>query len=296
MVTGALVIGEALVDVVDQVAHPGGSPLNVAVGLARLGVPATLHAQIAPDAYGTEIASHLAESGVEITPGTVTAERTSVAEATIAADGSATYRFDITWDPAPASVDGFALVHTGSIGASLEPGAALVERLLVEARPTATIAFDPNVRAALMGDVDAARVRIERLVGLADVVKASDEDLDWLYPGRAPEAVIADWLATGPALVIVTRGGAGADAVAESGALHVDAPVTEVVDTIGAGDSFMAGLLAALADRDLLGAERRDALRAIDTAAVADVVGFAARCAAITVSRAGANPPTRADL
>lgn len=296
MVTGALVIGEALVDVVDRVAHPGGSPMNVAVGLARLGVPATLHSQFAPDAYGTEIASHLDESGVEITSGTVTAERTSLAAVTIAADGSASYRFDITWDPAPASVDGFALVHSGSIGAVLEPGAVLVERMLTEARPTATVSFDPNVRPALIGDPDAARVRIARLVALADVVKASDEDLDWLYPGRVPEAVIADWLAAGPALVVVTRGGAGADAVAASGAVHVDAPDTEVIDTIGAGDSFMAGLLAALGDRDLLGADERDALRAIDAATVAEVVGFAARCAAITVARAGANPPSRADL
>lgn len=296
MANSVLVVGEALVDVVEGIAHPGGSPLNVAVGLARLNVPATLHAQFAADAYGAEIARHLQESDVAITSDTVTAERTSTAVATIAADGAATYGFDITWDPAAVSTTGFDLVHTGSIGAALEPGASRVEKLIGEARATATISYDPNVRPALMGDLEVARARVERFVALADIVKASDEDLAWLYPDRAPGDTIAVWLSAGPALVVVTGGAEGANAVAASGSVHIDAPLTEVVDTIGAGDSFMAGLLAALSDADLLGSARRDALRAIDAATVTEVVGFAAHCAAITVSRAGANPPRRGDL
>ncbi|CAN5323765.1 carbohydrate kinase [soil metagenome] len=293
----AVVIGEALVDVVDGIAIPGGSPLNVAVGLARLGLPTALATRFGDDEYGRLIAEHLAASGVSLTPGSVDSRPTGVAEATIAADGSASYRFAIDWDPAEVVIaDAPALVHTGSIGATLAPGAALVERLLRDHRDAATISYDPNARPQLMGDPADARVVVERLIGLADVVKASDEDVAWLYPDSDVDSVLAGWLAHGPAMVVLTRGGDGADALAASGHVHVDAPATHVADTIGAGDSFMAGLLAALADRDLLGGDRRDALRGIDTATLTDVVSFAARCAAITVSREGANPPSRDEL
>jgi fructokinase len=127
-------------------------------------------------------------------------------------------------------------------------------------------------------------------------VKASDEDLAWLYPGADLAEVQRRWLALGPALVVVTRGGDGADALSAAGRTWVPAPRTEVADTIGAGDSFMAGLLAALSDRGLLGAGRRDALRELAASDVREVVGFAAACAAITVSRPGADPPTRERL
>lgn len=297
-----LVVGEALVDVVrrggDDAVHPGGSPLNVAVGLQRLDVPATLHSSFGADAHGVAIAQHLEASGVTVTPATVHDGPTSVALATIASDGAASYTFSIEWDPAsldlpPGDVD---LVHVGSIGAALEPGATLVERLVTASRPSATISFDPNVRPQLMGSADTSRPRIERLVALADVVKASDEDLAWLYPDADVTEVTDRWLALGPALVVVTRGSDGADAVSAVGRIRVPAPPTGVADTIGAGDSFMAGLLAALSDRDLLGADRREALRELPASAVAQIVEFAARCAAITVSRPGADPPTRDDL
>jgi fructokinase len=297
-----LVVGEALVDVVrrgdDDAVHPGGSPLNVAVGLQRLDVPATLHSSFGADAHGVTIAQHLEASGVTVTPTTVHDGPTSVALATIAPDGAATYTFSIEWDPASLDVApaGVELVHVGSIGAALEPGATLVERLVAQSRPSATISFDPNVRPQLMGSADAARPRIERLVALADVVKASDEDLAWLYPDAAVAEVTDRWLALGPALVVVTHGSDGADALTTSGRIRVLAPPTEVADTIGAGDSFMAGLLAALSDRGLLGADRRDALRELPASDVREVVDFAARCAAITVSRPGADPPTREDL
>jgi fructokinase len=296
-----LVVGEALVDVVRRGAdsvHPGGSPLNVAVGLQRLDVPATLHSSFGVDAYGVAIAQHLEASGVTVTPATIHDRPTSVALATIASDRSATYAFSIEWDPAALEVApaSFAAVHVGSIGAALEPGATLVEGLVTESRLSATISFDPNVRPQLMGSADAARPRIERFVALADVVKASDEDLAWLYPDADSAAVVDHWLALGPALVVVTRGGDGADAMAASGRIQVPAPPTQVADTIGAGDSFMAGLLAALSDRGLLGADRRSALRELSASDLREVVDFAARCAAITVSRPGADPPTRADL
>jgi fructokinase len=295
-----LVIGEALVDVVrnagERVVHPGGSPLNVAVGLARLGLPTTLHTSVGDDDHGRLIEAHLAASGVITTSAPAPGSTTSVAEASIAPDGAASYRFDIEWRPAAVGASNFEAVHTGSIGAALEPGATLVEGVLAGARERSTVSFDPNVRPQLMGDVQLARPRVERLVALADVVKASDEDLAWLYPELSPDEVLARWIELGPAFVVVTRGGAGATAVAASGAVQVAAPPTTVSDTIGAGDSFMSGLLAALADRDLLGAANRPRLRAIDGATLEAVVAFAARCAAITVSRPGADPPTRADV
>lgn len=297
-----LVVGEALVDVVrrgdDAAVHPGGSPLNIAVGLQRLDLPTTLHSSFGADSHGVAIAGHLEASRVSITPGTIDDRPTSVALATIGADGAASYTFSVVWDPAPLDVTAgaFDALHVGSIGASLEPGAALVERLLADLRPSTTISFDPNVRPQLMGAADAARPRVERIIALADVVKASDEDIAWLYPDATVAEVMASWLALGPALVVITRGGDGAEALSASGPVHVPASATRVVDTIGAGDSFMSGLLAALSDRGLLGADRRSALRELSASDLTDVVGFAARCAAITVSRPGADPPTRADL
>ena len=141
--TAALVIGEALVDVVVHpggaapTAHPGGSPANVAVGLARLGVPTTLHSDYGSDEHGRSIATHLAASGVATTPSTVGDRPTSLATARIAADGAATYEFAVTWDPAPVEARGYAVVHTGSIGAALEPGASTVEEALRGADATA---------------------------------------------------------------------------------------------------------------------------------------------------------------
>ncbi|MEQ1738170.1 MAG: PfkB family carbohydrate kinase, partial [Rhodoglobus sp.] len=160
-------------------------------------------------------------------------------------------------------------------------------------RPTTTISFDPNVRPQLMGDPEDARVRVERLIALADVVKASDEDIAWLYPDSTVAETLERWLALGPALVVATRGAHGADALAASGPMHIPAPPTQVADTIGAGDSFMAGLLAALSDMNLLGGARRRDLHEVHIADVGLITRFAARCAAITVSRPGADPPTR---
>jgi fructokinase len=168
--------------------------------------------------------------------------------------------------------------------------------LVREVQPTATISFDPNIRPQFFASAEAARPRVERLVALADVVKVSDEDLAWLYPDDTVGRIMERWLALGPALVVVTRGSDGADALAASGPVRVPALQTQVADTIGAGDSFMSGLLAGLNDLGLLGGGRRPALRAIESSEVERVVQFAARCAAVTVSRPGADPPWRSEL
>lgn len=298
-----LVIGEALVDVITRPGQPtevlpGGSPLNVAVGLCRLGLPTALLASYGDDAHGALVGGYLADNGVEVVPATVGTDPTSMARVDIGADGAATYRFDLRWNPSaiePAR-PGLLAVHTGSIAAVLEPGATVVASMLTRVRDTATISYDPNVRPQLMGDPVTARRRVLATVAIADVVKASNEDLAWLYPDVDVTTMAREWLALGPSIVAITRGAGGAFALTRAGTVDVPARSTLVVDTVGAGDAFMAGLLAALADRDLLGRERTPQLRDIGLAATTEVIEFATRCAAVVVSRRGADPPTRADL
>lgn len=299
-----LVIGEALVDVVVRAdgsseRHPGGSPANVALGLARLGREADLLTSLGRDADGVLVADHLQDNGVRLVPGSADAAATSVATATIGADGAATYDFALGWDvAADARMRQAPLaVHTGSIAAVLEPGAAAVQRLVRALRFNATVTYDPNARPALMGEPAQARAAIERFVALSDVVKASDEDLAWLAPGEDVDAVARGWAQAGPAFVVVTRGGAGATAFVHDGReVSVAAPRVEVADTVGAGDSFMSGIIDGLWGADLLGGARREALRAISDATLAAVIERCVRIGAITVSRPGANPPTRAEL
>jgi fructokinase len=311
------VIGEALVDEVVQngkepVPHVGGSPMNVAVGLARLGHPVQFLGRFGQDAYGDMVAGHLHANDV-LVPLPADSQPTSVARALLDDDGAASYEFDLDWSlptfgadaGTPGGMPSFmlaatTLLHTGSIATMLAPGAAQVLAAAVEAHPRATISYDPNCRPSIIGDVEYARGQAEKFVRLADVVKASDEDLQWLYPGIDPKESARRWLALGgaegPAVVVVTQGGKGPWAVCAAGEVSCAVPPVQVVDTVGAGDSFMAALLSTLVDRELDGAQRRSELRAMGTAALSEVIGHAARAAAITVSRAGANPPTRAEL
>ncbi|WP_326614421.1 carbohydrate kinase [Streptomyces anulatus] len=296
-----LVVGECVADIVrlpDQAArvHPGGSPANVAYGLARLGHRAVLLTQLGPDGNGRLIREHLASGGVDVRTDGSTAPTPSAA-VTLDGSGQAGYAFDVSWTLAPVAVEPAPVhVHTGSIGAVVEPGSTTVLDIVRAARATATVSYDPNVRPALMGDHAAAVRRVEECVGLSDLVKASDEDLEWLYPGEDPERVAARWLGRGPAVVLVTRGGAGALAVLPGGHITVQAPEVYVVDTVGAGDAFMSGTLHALAAHGLLGPGARDRLHAVDRGTVTDVLRHAVASAAVTVSRAGANPPGADEL
>lgn len=298
----ALVVGEALIDVVQRAddsvdAHPGGSPANVAITLGRLDRPVRLLTWVGDDEYGARIGTWLADSGVELMDGSDGAASTSVATASLAPDGSATYDFDLTWDlPATVATTDAAVVHTGSIAAVLAPGADAVRRVLDAHRATATITYDPNLRPSLMGDPADVREKVGALVEIADVVKVSDEDLAWLFPGRDPLEVASRWRALGPGVVVVTLGGEGAVALCANGTVEVAAPRVEVVDTVGAGDSFMGALIDGLWNAELLGAGRRDALREVSTATLGHVLERCARVAAITVSRAGANPPRAVEL
>lgn len=298
-----LTIGEALVDIVHtadgtEMEYPGGSPMNVAVALGRLGHRSDLLTQIGNDDRGERIARHVADSGVALTPGSIeTGDRTSTAFAAIDANGAAQYTFDLRWDPVPTGLpERPDAVHTSSIASVLSPGCATVEEVLNRYREQSLISYDPNLRPDMIEDLDAARTRIERLIALAHVVKASDEDLSVLYPDRPIEQSLQALLDAGPDLAVITLGGDGCVGAVRAGSLAVTAPEVRTVDTVGAGDTFSAGLLDALDRRDLLGAAARERRRGLDLEDLESILRHAAIAAAITVSRAGANPPWRAEL
>lgn len=304
MTAEVLVIGEALIDIViplegEPSEHVGGSPANVAIGLSRLGHPTRLATHIGTDPRGVRIAALMAAESVGLSGDSITAERTPTAAATLDAAGVATYQFDLDWrlEPERVQLPAGGHVHTGSIAATLSPGGTAVAAIVAAARDRATVSYDPNARPSLMGDPAEARVVIEKLISQSDVVKASDEDAAWLYPGKPVPEVLRDWAALGPALCAITQGGAEA-VVLVAGQVHrLPSLPTTVADTVGAGDSFMAGLISGLLDAGLLGgAPARSRLHAATWDDVLPAVQRALACAAITVSRPGSNPPTRGDL
>ncbi|ALE80844.1 carbohydrate kinase family protein [Pseudonocardia alni] len=310
------VAGEALVDIVPAPAQgywelaPGGSPANVAVGLSRLDVPARMLARLADDLLGRKLRDHLADNGVDLSHSVEADEPSSLAIVELAADGQASYDFRIAgtadwqWtddelagalDEGPAGP--VVAVHSGSLALTTAPGHDALRELLASAVDTATVSYDPNFRPLLMGTPEEILPGVHELLGVADVVKVSEEDLGWLHPGREPGDVVGEWLELGPAVVVVTLGANGVLAGTSSG-LHLVLPgrTVEVVDTVGAGDSFSAALLAGLHRRGLLGATARDDLYRIDRPTLEAVLTEAVAASAITCSRHGANPPTRAEL
>jgi fructokinase len=302
MQRGVLVVGESLVDIVQtQSGHlheyAGGSAANVAVALARLGRPTRLATSFARDPHGELLARHLEAAGVGLAcdPGAV--GRTSTARATIGTAGAAEYTFDIDWRLLPVSAEEDPLVaHTCSLGAVLLPGADDVLALLRRLRDRSTVTYDVNARPAVTGTGPGLVERVERVVAAADVVKASDEDLEALYPDRGYAASATALLDLGPAAVVVTRGSEGALWLDRTGPVEVASRPVVVSDTIGAGDTFGAGLVDGLWERGRLGAEGREDLRGLPRAEVVEVLEHAARAAAVTVSRPGADPPYRHEL
>jgi len=290
--SGVVVLGEALVDVVvrdgqDSVEHVGGSPANVALGLGRRGIDVLLITAIGRDRRGESVARHLEASGVRLAAESFAADRTSVATAHIGPDGSAEYVFDITWRlPATLPSSRPAVIHTGSIAAFLEPGATAVRRYLRDSEGAA-INFDPNIRPALVGSHAEAVATFEETAALATLVKLSDEDAEWLYPRRNVTEVVDGVLTLGPQVAVVTRGGAGSLLATSRFSLEVPSDRVQVVDTIGAGDTYMASLVASVLRN---GAER------ITLESLERMGREAAHAAAITVGRAGADLPWLQEL
>lgn len=301
------VVGESLVDVIvdpcnpaENNAYPGGSPFNVAIGTARLGLQTTLVTQFAKDAYGDLLQGHLASGGVMVINNDI--ERTSTSLATLGPDGAAEYNFSINWQldgtalPVRSAVQASTHLHTGSIATALCPGDQATLALVQAAREHATISYDPNCRPALCHDAAATRRQAELFVAASDVVKASDEDLAWLYPHRSPEESMEAWLKLGPSAVAMTRGASGPMLLSREGRFEIAAEPISVIDTVGAGDSFMSALLAGLAQAGALGAHARPRLQSMALTEWHHLMAYANRAAAITCSRAGANPPSSTEI
>lgn len=298
----ALVVGESLVDIVNTpegtvTEVPGGSAANVAVALARLGRPVRFATSFGDDERGTAVRRHLDEAGVELATDPYAVDRTSTAKATIGTGGAAAYEFDLDWrlndvtaGPAPR------VVHTGSLGAVLAPGADDVVALLEALRERSVVSYDVNARPAITGTGPEVIDRVEKVAGLADLVKASDEDLSELYPQLDLLQAARRLLSLGPAAVVVTRGDRGAVWVSKDDTVEVESVPVEVADTIGAGDTFGAALLDSLWEAGRLDATHRDDLRALDADERRTHLQHAARAAAVTVSRPGADPPHRTEL
>lgn len=290
-----LVIGESLIDIVSDGAGRstevvGGSPANVAFGLARQRVPVRILTALAHDDRGERIQAHLASAGVRVDDASWSLSTTSTAHARILPDGSARYAFDIEWTLADVPTAGSArLIHVGSIGAFLEPGATVLERWLGQREPRTLLSLDPNIRPALLGDRAAAVARFERIAAMADVVKLSDDDAEWLYPGLGPAAVLERVLGLGARLAVVTCGRSGATMAVPAEAVEISALPVVVRDTVGAGDTFMAALI----QRVLTTAEL---LSSPSAATLVAAGSYAAAAASLTVQRRGADLPTRAEI
>ncbi|HET9382370.1 MAG TPA: carbohydrate kinase [Streptomyces sp.] len=298
-----VVAGEALIDLVPQSAGAlaelkpalGGGPYNTAVALGRLGSPTAFCSRVSDDAFGEALLDRLRETGVDVSWVRRGPEPTSLAVATVGTDGSAAYSFYVegTADrlfTAPGALPpGVRAVSFGTCSLVLEPGASAYEGLMRSAaREGVFTALDPNIRPGLIPDPDAYRDRFHGWLPYVSLLKLSAEDADWLGGGPS------EWLAAGPAAVVVTRGGAGLTVFTRGGEEYsVPGERVDVVDTIGAGDTVNAALLHGLAVRDALSGA---ALHGLGADGWAELLRFAARAAAVTCSRAGAEPPYAAEL
>jgi fructokinase len=298
-----VVVGEALVDVVVPVegepsSAVGGSPLNVAVGLARLGVPTLLITRIGDDEHGRWVADHVHASGAELsTTSVVPGSRTSTATAFLDEAHAARYEFDLVWDLDRHALPDARALHVGSLGASLLPGRCAVDDLVRQAQDSDLfVSYDPNIRPAFVTDPEATWRDLAEIASRVRLVKVSDEDLAAVRPESSVQDLTRELLAGGTTeLVVVTHGADGASAYTPTFALHRPAPPTQVVDTVGAGDSLMAGLLTILDDWNVP-ADGPGALDALDEDHVALLLHGAMVVAAVTCSRRGAEPPTRREL
>ncbi|HSA48602.1 MAG TPA: carbohydrate kinase [Yinghuangia sp.] len=308
------VAGENVVDLVPVSGTPdgyrallGGSPANTALAAARLGTPTALIARIGGDTFGRRVRERLATGGV-LTRYLVDArEPSSLAVVSFDEQRRASYDFWFTgtadglWSgdelPDPLAPDIRAL-HVGSVALHLEPGGAALLRMILSehARGAVTLTLDPNVRPSVCGDIAAVRRRLETIVPLCDVVKASNEDMALLYPDLEPREAARTWHSWGPALVVLTEGHRGATAIHEHRTVTVPAPEVEITDTVGAGDAFMGALLHTLAEQDLLGGDRVGALRTLPATDLQTILEFATTAATYVCTQEGATPPNATEL
>ncbi|WP_284978689.1 carbohydrate kinase [Arthrobacter sp. fls2-241-R2A-200] len=287
-----VVVGESIIDIIHMagglVGFPGGSGMNVAFGLGRLGVGTAFLTALGRDEHSKSIQRHLKAAGVQLLPGSEHLRRTSTAQASLGSDGSAEYEFDLEWSlPHIAPTFLPKVLHTGSLASFVEPGASSVRSLLELFAGRCLITYDPNIRPTLLQDHAETLKTFERLVALSTVVKLSAEDAGWLYRQKSCHDVGRRVLELGAELAVITDGAAGSHLRSRTAQIDVPAAQVVVKDTVGAGDAYMSSLIAGLLE-DPAGDFGYDKLSRLGTAA--------SLAAAITVGRHGAEPPTRAEL
>jgi len=300
-----VVCGEALIDIVPAADGtrrpiPGGGPFNTARALARLGAPTAFLGRLSTDAFGVMLAEQLKADGADLSLVSYGPESTTLAVAELDGQGLAEYEFfvkgtsapNLTLEMLPTTLPAdVRALHIGTLGLVLEPMASTLTEMALREGDHRLVMLDPNIRPRLVTDARAYRERLDGLIAHSTIVKASETDLEWLFPELDTEAGADRLLGLGARLVLVTLGAAGALAASSSGQVRVAAPEVDVVDTIGAGDAFGAAVLAWLHDHDALRSDRM-----IDNEQLRSMLSFACLVAAITCTRVGADPPWRAEL
>ena len=299
-----VVCGEALIDMIQngdgtQRAAPGGGPFNTARSLARLGVPTAFLGRLSDDSFGRELAGLLESDGASLELASVGHEKTTIAVADVDSSGLAEYQFlvqgtsapNLTLDMLPDRLDPKVnAIHVGTLGMVLEPIASTLVELVRREHEGRLVMLDPNIRIGLAPD-DEYREHLSEVTSLSTIVKASDSDLAWLFPGASNQEAAEQLCSQGVPLVVVTLGASGAFAAHRDLRVAVDAVPVEVVDTIGAGDAFGAALFAWLHDHDLVRADLK-----LDEAELKAALDYACLAAAITCGRAGADPPWKWEM
>lgn len=301
--------GEALIDMLPRTTaaneaafapYSGGAVFNTAVALGRLGMPVEFFSGLSTDMFGRQLRATLTESNVGTHYAHLSPRPTTLAFVQLTG-GHATYLFYdegtagrmLSEADLPDLGDDVDAMLFGAISLIPEPCGSTYEALMRREHERRVIMLDPNIRPDFIPDRGAHRARMERMMGMADIVKLSDEDLAWFGGADGPQDVIAQWLGRRPKLIVLTKGSKGATAYSRDVTVSVTPPAVAVVDTVGAGDTFNAGLLASLHGQ---GALTKAAVAGLDEAAIRSALELAAKAAAVTVSRAGANPPWRHEL
>lgn len=301
--------GEALIDMLPRtlpdgtsvlLPATGGAVYNTAIALGRLGETTGFFSGLSTDMFGRSLEADLDAAGVDTSFCARSARPTTLAFVELT-DGQARYTFYdegtagrmLSQADLPVLGESVAALHFGAISLIPEPCGGTYEALLRREASNRVISFDPNIRANFIGDAQAHRARMRRMIADSDIVKVSDEDLGWIEPDRSAEDAIDAWIGSGTAVVVMTMGADGARAFTARGPVEVPADPVDIVDTVGAGDSFDAGLLAGFRRQGLLS---KPALRQITHSQLRDALRLATRVAAIVVTRAGANPPWQSEL